>query len=207
MLLFLSGCVGYHDLIPQEFPQHKHRASFWQEAQELAQQNLKFVRIYDEFTTIALFDFLRCSDEIAVASANIKCDREGVTPKVRQKILMQALANNQEDFKFLLQADVRNNVQQDLDKKNSPWTFCLVTQDGQKIKPTRIDRIKHTDITKQMFGKSYSHFKQLYQLVFPLSGDELTQAKNRRSAVKIICRSSQQKCIATWPAEAGWRPD
>lgn len=206
-LLFLTGCIGYHDLIPPEFPQHKHRCQGWVEIQKHAQENLKSVKVYEEFETVALFDFLRYSDEIALACANLKSDRRGASKQTRHSILMHELAINQNEFKFLLQADVRKSVQESLDKKNSPWSFWLEVQDNHKIKPVSIKKIKHTDITQQLFGKDYSRFKTLYQLTFSLSGNELNQARNRRGPVTIVCRSSEHKCKVSWPAAAGWNSD
>lgn len=204
LVIALTGCIGYHDLVPPEFPQHKHKSRGWEQAKDFAKKNLKSVKVYDQFQTVALFDFLRFADEIALSSANIKSDRRGASKKTRQQIVIHELASNQNEFKFLLQADVRKSFQEHLDKKNSPWSFWLETQDGEKVKPTSIKRINHTDITRQLFGDSYSRFKQLYQVTFPLSGNDLNQARNRRGPATIVCRSSEQKCKVNWPAADGW---
>lgn len=207
-ILFLTGCeFGYHDLIPAEFPQYKHYSQGAEDLKTHGQNNLKSVRIYDEFETVALFDFLRFADEIALICAHLKSDRRGVNKKHRNQILMHELAINQNEFKILLQADVRKSFQENLDKKNSPWSFWLEMQDGQIVKPTTIKKIKHTDITKQLFGTQYSRFKTLYQLSFALSGGDLVQAKNRRGPLTIVCRSSEQKCRVSWPAASGWIQD
>lgn len=204
LTLFLPGCIGYHDLLPPEFTQFKHKSRGWDQAKIYAKNNLKSIKIYDEFQTVALFDFLRYSDEIALSSACIKSDRRGASKKVRQQIMMHELAANQDEFKFLLQADVRKSFQELLDKKNSAWSFWLETPDGKKIKPNLIKKIQHTDITRQLFGNSYSRFKTLYSLTFPLSGNNLEQARNRRGPITIVCRSSEHKCKVTWPPSTGW---
>lgn len=204
LVFILTGCVGYHNIVPPEFPQHEHKSKGWAEAKEYAEKNLKTVKVYDELQTIALFDFMRYSDEMALASANIKSDRKGVGKNTRRQILLHNLAANQAEFKFLVQADVRQSVQRSLDKKNSPWTFWLETVDGKKTRPTSIKKISHTDITKQFFGDQFSRLKQLYQIIFPLSGNDLEQARIRRGPVRLICRSSQKKCKVSWPAAEGW---
>ncbi len=204
LTLFLTGCIGYHDLIPPEFPQHKHKSKGWDQAKTYAKTNLKSIKIYDEFQTVALFDFLRYSDEIALSSACIKSDRKGANKKIRGQIMMHELAANQNEFKFLIQADVRKSCQEFLDKKNSAWSFWLETEDGRKIKPSSIKKIEHTDISRQLFGETYSRFKTLYKIVFPLSGNTLEQARSRRGPVTIVCRSNEHKCQVSWPAEFGW---
>ncbi len=194
--------IGYHELIPSFLPQHTLDKSSTKELLELVQkENLRSENVYSQFQTLALFDFLRYSTATVGAAAQIKADKYGIKASLATKELISSeVEKTSKELIFLVQADIRQAIEPDLTKAACPWTFSLLTSDGQTFKPS-IEKIKHSQITKTLFGEAYSKFKTLYKLSFGLPCDSIKHQALRQDTLKLICRSSQNEFTITWNPE------
>jgi len=74
-VILLPGCAGVVDWAETTFKQ----AEGYQYNRELVNEYIRSIRIYDQFTTIAIFDALWLSDEIRTEYADLYVKMHGRT--------------------------------------------------------------------------------------------------------------------------------
>ena len=190
LLFVLPACVKTYKLIPSESSQGSEEVK---EKKSEIEQNLRSVKVYNEWETEAEFDVLWVSDQMRKAYVDLYCQRRGKGENSKQEILKKELDRSKESIEFYVVADVRDRFHPSLKDKNSAWTLYLKLSDKEKVMPTKIDEVELEPEIQKIFGYRYSKpkFKIPYLVKFPARdlGDK---------PFKMIINSVKRKCVLGW---------
>jgi hypothetical protein len=190
---------AYHSLFPTEVPQavckkqSKKKLNTWKKRE----------RLYKGFETVAIFDVLKCSDEVSMFMSYERAMLEGMDKETAKKSMCEALADNQKELIFYMLADVREGRDLALGKDKSPWRFWLKLNDGTQVLPSNINETMWTPELSEIFGKKHSSFKVLHKITFPVSGsnENFEHARLRSEPLQMVVRSTGCEKSINWPAE------
>jgi len=192
--------VSYYEFLPSEIPQsttsrddNTFDLSPW----------LRQERLYDQFSTVAIFDLLKVSDDVARFMARDRSFLDGVSIIHKTNVMRQAVEDIKNELTIYMLADVRNELDAQLGKDASMWRFWLKLDDGTCIKPKDIVDVDWTPELIEMFGRGHNVLKNLYKLTFSLSGskDNEEERRLRRGPISLVIRSTRYQRLVRWPAE------
>ena len=169
--ILFSGCKKipkYYDLVPSEFPQGEEPENI----SSLMHKNLRSVKIYNQFTTEAIFDVLYFSDAVQAKYVDSFASRRGKSEKQRQDLVKGRRDASKNTLTYYMLADIRDTGNQTMFSKDSAWTVYLVNALGQKVEPTEIKEVELESEIRQFFMHRYSRYKIAYLVTFPCA-DEL----------------------------------
>ncbi len=179
LLLFLPGCRYVRwgkDVL------HQAQTEFTYDA--LKQDYIRSLRIYDQFTTLALFDVLWLSDEVRTLYSKEHASRYGYTQERYTTFLRQQLAENDHEIVFYIFAAVPHAHDVLLTDELTPWTMYLNVH-GVSYEPKSLKVIDLPPVYQVFFGRRYAIFKTAYLVTFAAKTIEekpiLTQATNSLS--------------------------
>lgn len=177
-ILLLSGCGGVVDWVEDSFSQGKE----YSYNRKLVNEYLKSIRLYDQFTTVALFDALWLSDEIKTEYADMYVKIHGRSEDVRNTFLRRQLKANSNELSFYVLSlnDVSLNV------KPVQWLLHLEI-DGEKYLPSSVKSVELVPEYILFFGKHLTKHKRVYEVKFdnknPDGNDILTDQSKKMSLV------------------------
>lgn len=153
----LPGCGGVIDWAIERFDQggtHK-------KDKELISYYMRSKNIYDQFTTVALFDALWLSDDIRTLYTDSYAKMHGRSNEVRQTFLRRQLKANTHfiDFYVLSTDEVPLNV------KPIVWALYLKVGDIT-YQPLAVKAVDLSPEYKQFFGRKLSNHKRSYEVRF-----------------------------------------
>jgi hypothetical protein len=190
-LFFLSGCLPYHRYIKSEFPQgYEYKVD-----KKLISTYLKSKAVYDEFSTVAIFDAIWNSDE--VHSECIDMQHRGKEKREKKKLLKTRLYENEQWISFYVLADIRNSQKAIMSEQDPQWKIYLQCDDGKRMDVEEIKEIDELSPTiTAIFGKQFTDFKNFktpYLVKF-----ERVKFKDK---LKLIFSSPEKECSLKWDLE------
>jgi len=162
-VLIFSGCGRVKDWADRTFDQGKTH----QEERGLINYYLRSIKIYDQFTTIALFDVLWLSDAIRTLYADTYIKMHGRTEEVRQTFLRRQLKANSHFITFY----VLSTHEIQLNIKPAQWIAYLKIGDTTYL-PLETKSVELTPEYLHFFGKKLSKHKQPYEIRFERKDQE-----------------------------------
>jgi len=197
LLLTVSSCLKYYEISPKEFPQGKDK----KEHKEVRDENLRSVRVYDEFETKAFFDCLLMSDKAKHAYSQIHCEKKGKNEQAKEALLRRQLEEGKHWITFYLLADIRDKMHISMTDKNSQWSICLEI-DGKKITPISIKEVELEPEIQYLFGSALNAFKTVYLLKFPANDLAGKYYLREKATIKMLISSAYKSCSMTWGPES-----
>ncbi len=151
-----SGCTLV-DWSKETFPQ----VQSYNDSKEILKNYLRSVVVYDQFTTVAIFDALWLSDDIKTLYTDTYAAMHGRTPEVRKTFLRRQLKENSEFVSFY----VLSTHDIPLNAKPAPWSVYLKI--GEKTyQPLEIKMVELLPEYGSFFGKKLSSHKDPYEVKF-----------------------------------------
>ena len=196
ILVFLPGCKKYHQLVPSESYQGIKK----EKPQEISKKFVRSVKVYDEFETIANFDFLLFCGEALEKYSQIYSSRRGLDENEMVDQLQEKIEKDRDQLLFYVLADVRSKKNASLSDKDSCWKIYLNGSNGEKIAPESILEVELEPEIQALFGdrgkQEEFRFKIPYLVKFP-AGSVTEKIKNEDSC-KISIESVFRRCNLSW---------
>jgi hypothetical protein len=202
LLLFvvvsLSSCIKYYETIKTEFPQ----GSELEDKREVVANNLRSTVIYDQFSTVAIFNALRLSDEVRMAYVDIYTRKRGIEGEAKEALLKRQLEENKHWISFYLLADIRDKTYVSLSEKSSYWTPFLQLGDNVKVTPLSIKEVDIEPEYQFFFGTKFNLFKIAYLVKFPARDSMDTLYKTNDITTKFVLSSTKKTGELVWDDRA-----
>lgn len=204
LLMILPACLKTYELVPSESSQGK----VFKDDNSVERENLRTVRVYDEWETEALFDVLWMSDQTRRAYVDLYTSRRGSTKEETSKKLEEELEKNKNEMSFYVLADIRDAFHPKLTDKNPAWTIYLETDDGDRKMRVSPKSIKELDPGAEnlgpeiltIFGYRYTKpkFKTPYLVKFDTKNIFMPGAPEKMSEFRMVIRSTTRQCTLGW---------
>jgi hypothetical protein len=191
-VLILPGCGGtLVDLTKETFPQGEQ----YKDHKKLTKHYLRDINIYDQFTTLALFDALWLSDEIRTIYTDVYAQMLGKTTDAKNAFLRRQLKANNHFISFYVLST--HGVQ--LSAKPIPWALHLEI-DGKKYLPFEVKAIELPVQYQMLFGRHFNKHKQAYEVKFDRNdadGKDVLQ-EGKPHSMKMFFSSASHYDSASW---------
>lgn len=161
--LMTSSCVKYHEILKSEFPQGQDEP----DQRKLAHAYVRSSTVYDQFSTLGVFDVIWLSDEVNEFYAQTHGKRRGKDDDACKALLAQQNKDREEVIAFYVLADLRTKTNKYLHEKGSYWTLALEMADGKCIEASSIKNIELEPEYQKLLGNRFNLFKEVYLVTFP----------------------------------------
>lgn len=199
-LLFIlstfSSCIKYYKFSPKEFPQGEDKKEY----KEAIEENVRSVRVYDQFATKAFFDCLLLSDKAKLVYAEIHCAKKGKNEQAKEALLRRQLEEGKHWITFYLLADIRDKMHISMTDKNSQWSIWLEVE-GKKVIPISLKEVELEPEIQFLFGSKFNAFKTAYLIKFPANDMTGKYYLQEETTIKMIISSTSKSCSMTWGPE------
>ncbi|MFC1841793.1 hypothetical protein ACFLYA_01855 [Candidatus Dependentiae bacterium] len=187
---FLPGCLRVVDWGKENFYQGQEIEYDLSEVRK----SIISKRVYDQFTLVGSFDVLWLSDCVRTIYSDIYSCKHGKTEEQRRMFLRRQLEENNHFIAFY----VLSLKTIPLGDTCSEWSLFLRV--GCKIfTPTEIKVIEICPEYREIFGKKYNNFKDVYLVYFNAKDVEdnyiIHEGVNR---VELIFRSVDREVVLPW---------
>jgi len=194
-LLGISGCSRYIDWGKTVFNQGCQTPV----PKCITEKYLASLHIYDQLTTVGLFDILWLSDEVRTAYCKLYAQKRGLCKTNYQACLRRQLEENRHFISFYMLAYIPHDSadQEQLGEKCSRWTINLKIGDKCYC-PAEIKKIELCPEYKLFFGRTYRHSKTPYIITFnakTVEGDPLIHAN---SCMELQFQTVRRKGVVCW---------
>lgn len=190
MLLLLPNCGRVVDWGTRTFVQ----TPAFNASASAAQQYIRSVTSYDQFTTRARFDALWLSDEVRSNYTNLYVLKFGKTEEQMKTFLRRQLEENNHFISFY----VLSLYEHPLGDANSDWTLFL-TIDDKNYAPIEIKSVELAPEYMHIFGKKYNRFKVPYSVKFDakdINDNALITPETKN--ITLHCRSLKAEVTFVW---------
>lgn len=160
ILFFLPGC-RYVRWGKDVF--HQSRTQFTYN--NLRDDYIRSLRIYDQFTTLGLFDVLWLSEEVRRLYSKENASLHGCPKEDYADFLQGQLAENDSEIAFYILASVPHAQDLLLTESQNPWTIYLCV-DGVTYAPKSLKIVELPPQYQVFFGKRYTTLKKTYVVTF-----------------------------------------
>lgn len=189
-MLGLAGCGRIIDWGTNIFEQ----AESLDDVASTAQPYLKSVTVYDQFTTVAMFDALWLSDDVRMIYAKLYADRRGKDEEYKKTFLRRQLEENKHFIVFYVLCPFEAL----LADSQSPWSIFLKVDD-RTYYPTELKVVELDPEYKAIFGKKLSRFKESYVLKFDARDVEDKKIiDNQTRQLKLYFKSVDKQTYLMW---------
>jgi len=193
-LLILSGCGRIVDWGKSNFKQAEKIKFKYKEAR----QDLKSIIVYDQLTTVAMFDALWLSDNVRMAYVDLHAMKYGKSEEQKKTMLRRQLAENSHFISFYLAVP----YELILGEKNSKWSISLEI-DGESYLPIEVKVIDINPEYKAIFGEKFTRFKNLYSIRFDAKNvQEHSLITPDTKELKLYFRSTKKEVELSWNIHA-----
>ena len=161
---------------------------------QVVQRYIRSVRIYDQFSTCAIFDAIWLADQVREVYAAINSERFGKQEDHAKAFLRRQLEENSHFISFY----VLSLYEVALGSQDSEWSIFLRIN-GINIFPREIKSIELPHEYQYFFGKKYTRFKVPYIITFDakdLNENYLIRPENKE--VMLCFRSSYKEGTMVW---------
>jgi len=204
-LTFFSGCYRYIDWAATIVDQ----ADKIETCIGLAKPYLKAARVYDQFTTLALFDALWLHEDVVDAYVCAHAAKYAFNDEQYHKFLDKQIEENEPYISFYLLATIYGPSGIMLTDVNPLWVVQLKVGDHY-YNPAKIRLVELPHEYRYFFGKRWNIFKKPYLLQFdsydqnnipivgPLTREvELVFRRVGHETSMLWCLDSQGRAIVT----------
>jgi len=189
-LLLLSGCGRIVDWGKSNFTQAKKLEFKYKQAR----QDLKSKTVYDQLTTVGIFDVLWLSDNVRTAYADLHAIKYRKTEEQRKAMLRRQLAENNHFISFYVAVP----YEVILGEKNSEWSLSLEINDTTYL-PIEVKVIDLNPEYEAIFGNKFSRFKNAYLVRFDAKNiQERPLITTDTHEINLYFRSTKKEVILTW---------
>lgn len=192
MLFFISGC-RYVPWAKDVFYQSKTKCTYT----ALRNDYIRTLRIYDQFTTLGIFDVLWLSDEVRTLYSKEYALLYGYCPEDYQSFLQDQLAESNCLISFYILACVPHVQDILLTEDGTPWSIYLCI-DGVNYQPEILKLVELPYFYKLFFGKRYTIAKQVYYISFAAKssmGDSILTKSSRSLSLCFHTPGRVDECI------------
>lgn len=156
-LVLLSGCGGVKEWVDQTFDQGKEHKNY----RKTVKKYLKSISIYDQFTTVALFDVMWLSDQMRILYSDVYGAMHGRGQEVRKTFLRRQLKANDYFVSFY----VLSTDQVPLNLQPTQWAIHLEIN-GKTYAPTDVKTVELPAEYQMFFGRLLTKHKRPYEVRF-----------------------------------------
>jgi hypothetical protein len=189
VFLLLPGCCRMADWHANTFYQGETVEQF----AKIPQTYIRSLYLYDQLSTVALFDALWLSDAVRTAYVSAHTLKTGKGVEFRTNFLRRQLEENKHFITFYLLSSRAH-----LDDKDSAWSFSLRVN-GVLYTPLDIRVVDLNPEYSSFFGRRYNHFKTVYEIKFnALTTDEKPILDSTVREISLCIRSLDKKAELTW---------
>ena len=154
-------------------------------------------RAYDQFTLVGAFDALWLADPVRTAYANIYARKHGKSAEQRRVFLRRQLEENNHFIAFYV-LTLKEIV---LGDKDSQWAVLLKVGD-KLFTPSEMKTIEICPGYKEILGKAYNKFKDVYLVYFNAKDIEdnyiIGECEDR---IALVFRSMDKEVELCWDLE------
>ncbi len=193
MLLCVTSCVKYYEVVKTEFPQGTAKKS-----PNLVAQYLKSVSIYDQFKTRALFDVLWLSEVVRTEYVHRYAERRGKDAQAHAELLNRQLEENKHWISCYLLADIRDRFNPRLNEKEALWSVYLRFTNGETIEPVSIKEVELESEYQNFFGSRFNPFKTVYLVKFPATNREGEAYPCSPGDFVFVVAAPDREALVTW---------
>lgn len=155
---------------------------------------LQSVSVYDQFTTLAMFDVLWLSDEVRTMYVNMCAYKTCKTDAQRDTILRRQLAENEHYISFF----VLSLYEVPLREKESAWTITLEI-DGMCYTPVEVKAVDLSPEYEAIFEKRLTRFKVPYIVQFEAhDSNKCPLISSSTQSIRLVFRSVIKECCVEW---------
>ncbi len=195
VLLFLvvciPGCVKYYDVAPTVFPQ----AAKVEYDRNLITHHVRHNTVYDQFTTLAVFDSLWFSDLMRKEFVAAYAAKRGLGAHAQDELLKRNLEENSHWFVVYVLADIRHRSNNTLSEPHAYWTLSLTLDDQP---PIAADKPKEVELDPELenFFRPYANsFKMAYKVTFQLNTQQAECIRNKKYKKLVLTYSSPRNKV------------
>lgn len=193
-IVVLAGCGRVLDWGSSNFTQAKKITS-----SSVPCQHIKSLIVYDQFSTVAIFDALWLSDAVRTVYADLHSFKQGKNVELSNAFLRRQLEENKHFISFYLLTPYDLL----LGDKNSPWSVMLEI-DGNLYAPLEIKVIEMAPEYQAFFGKKLNRFKAVQMLKFNAKDvEEKPLVTDATTALRLYFRAVDREVILEWPLHNG----
>lgn len=161
---------------------------------EAVNNHMRWVTVYDQFTTVAMFDALWLSNGVRTAFAQEHAFKEGKSEEHYKAALRRQLEEPNHFIAFY----VLSLHEVTLGDPASEWSVFLMI-DGQKLDPIELKGIDLPYEYQMFFGKRLTQFKDAYSIKFNAkNGDGNLSITPETRTIKLYFRKFDKEVILTW---------
>jgi len=187
--VLLPGCCRMADWHKNTFYQGEPVEQF----AAAAQPYIRSLYLYDQLSTVALFDALWLSDAVRTAYVSTYALKTGKGDEFRTNFLRRQIEENKHFITFYLLSSRAH-----LDEKDAVWSFSLRVKD-RLYTPLDIRVIDLNQEYSSFFGRRYNHFKTVYEIKFnALTTEEKPILDGTVQEISLCIRSLDKKAELTW---------
>lgn len=129
------------------------------------QPYIRSARVYDQFTTLGLFDALWLHDQVVLANACAYASKYGLSIEQYNEYLSKQREENAPYISFYLLTVIPGNIGVLLTDENPVWTVQLKIGNDY-YKPAKIKIVELSQEYRFFFGKRLTVFKKQYLIQF-----------------------------------------
>lgn len=202
LLLLLPGCTRYvkwpHDVFYQGEKQDQWRAC--------VQDYLRYVRVYDQFSTRGLFDVLWLSNDVRRAFVSTRACKKSLTTELKDALLRRQLEENNHYIVFYVLTPVAYDHASSLSHPNSYWSVCL-NVDGEIYRPIEIKKIELQPEYIDFLPYTCSRARIAYQIRFnakDMNDSQIICCCCTR-CIRLVFSSAARRSFAEWKFDSNGR--
>lgn len=193
-MLILAGCGRTTDWIQSNFTQaHKRTSS------SIPCEHIKSITVYDQFSTVAMFNALWLSDAVRTIYADLHNFKHGKNLELSNAFLRRQLEENKHFISFyvLTPYDIL------FGDKNGAWSVSLEV-DGNLYAPIETKVIEMAPEYQSFFGRKLNRFKATQMLKFSAKDvEEKPIITEKTTALRLFFRAVDREVILEWPISNG----
>jgi hypothetical protein len=164
---------------------HFEQGDVRQTPKEMVLAHVRSAKIYDEFTTVGIFDALWLSDAVLVANADARAAKFAQDPEARDAYLTQQRIDNASFISFYVVSYMPNNSYPLADKQ-SLWSAILLVGD-KRYEPLSVQSVDLSPEYLFFLDKILNRHKMVYLVKF---------ARNDKQGKSIL--SSDTDAMKLW---------
>jgi hypothetical protein len=131
----------------------------------VVQPYIRSARVYDQFTTLGLFDALWIHDQVILANACAYASKYGLSSEQYDEYLQKQREEFSPYISFYLLTVIPGNIGVLLTDENPIWTIQLKLG-NDCFKPSKIKMVELSQEYRYFFGKRLTVFKKQYLIQF-----------------------------------------
>jgi len=121
MVVLTAGCIKTYKLVPSETSQGIER----EKNEEVAKNNVRSAKIYNQWETLAQFDAIWLSEQTRDAYVDLYSARRGKDADARESMSAREREASKKTISIYVLADVRDQFHPALTDSDAAWTMYL----------------------------------------------------------------------------------